>query len=267
MPTTTETIHFDTRSGTANYDPVNLAYNPWNVRIPLMRPLFNVVKMKLKSVEMPLTFLQYRMSNDSCTCYFQFDYGTYLGVQLPIVVQVKNLTSVADLVSALNTAFSSALQPYTNVSMVFSSFVSSFDGLTYLTGTTNCAAFKFYQYSVLACDVMGFPVGNSPNYKPLHMNTTNPVNLTPDIYFNLCVKNVDKVTNANGIQGTFKIPLTVSPFQTLFYNETGENTQVLELSNPTNFTYLDVAIYDAWGAPVFGYNGHFSFSINIESLK
>lgn len=253
-----ETLSFDTRQGSPNYEPnPNIAgYHSWNTRVPIAIPVKNVRKLSLKELTMPLSYNRFRPTNGSNVLYIAY-IGSGYNLQLVVKIPAGNYATGAALASAINTAITSALTPYPGIYIGFYANTDS-NGFTYM-GFDCLDAAGFYQDSFLSKDIMGLKGGYMTSGGD---DAIFPLNLNPDLYFNMCITNVNKTPNANGSLNTFKIPLSVSPFQTLVYQ--GGSSDVIELDEPADFSFLNVVILDRWGFPVYGYNYNFQFVLGIE---
>ena len=294
MPTKQKLLHFDAIDGVENYDRVfsnrqngsgqNVTGSQsYNTRLGIATQINNLKCISLKRVEIP--FLAQNVRSTNASNYIKFYGSTYgAGVEFggEIMLQDRNYTSITTLLADLNTAFAAKISTFTGVSGLSITFYVNPQDTSKIViksnvlqsgGGFNIGNLKF-EGSILTRNILGmafqshanpdFMMGNADTYS--YMYLTNCYNLQPDNYFNLNFTNIEtSPTNANGSPTTFKIPMSGSFGEVIYYSESDGSEQKAFIDRPnTSLTYLNMVITDRWGFPVYGFGSQISFTLNIE---
>lgn len=294
MPTKQKLLHFDAIDGVENYDRVfsnrqngsgqNVTGSQsYNTRLGIATQINNLKCISLKRVEIP--FLAQNVRSTNASNYIKFYGSTYgAGVEFggEIMLQDRNYTSITTLLADLNTAFAAKIATFVGVSgLSITFYVNPQDASKIVIksnvlqsgGGFNIGNLKF-EGSILTRNILGmafqshanpdFMMSNADTYS--YMYLTNCYNLQPDNYFNLNFTNIEtSPTNANGRPTTFKIPMSGSFGEVIYYSESDGSEQKAFIDRPnTSLTYLNMVITDRWGFPVYGFGSQISFTLNIE---
>jgi hypothetical protein len=294
MPTKQKILHFDTVDAVENYDkPFSNRKNgsgqnvtgshSYNSRLDMTTPINNVKSISLKTVQIPFITQNIRSSNVSN--YINFYGTTIAGVYFvgAVTLKDKNYTSITTLLADLNTAFATKISTFTDTSgLSITFYVNPLDTSKIViksnvhqdTGGLIFGDLNF-DGSILARNILGVSFFRTANPDMFLGNTvdafsymycTNNYNLQPDNYFNLNFTNIEtSPTNANGRPTTFKIPLSGSFGEVIYYSETDGSEQKVYVDRPnTTLSYLNMVITDRWGFPVYGFGSQISFTLNVE---
>lgn len=272
---TSRIIHFDSINGEDQLDEVysQLTGKPshnYFTRIPLVNTLYNVSNIELSSIEFLNSTYNVRADNTSNLLGFKF---LYQGIQntLSIVLTPKNYTSISDLLVDINGELLSKISQKTTLSG-FSITVSvnpKDSGKVVIKSNcdTSSGSMSVIE-SILSKYILG--VSNSD----LFINnvstgfssllSSNNYNLQCDNYFNMTFSNINNSSSANADAKmvTFKIPLSVSYNEVLYYTSGANFAQCLLLESNRTISHLLVKITDRWGFPVYSTAG-FSFSLTF----
>lgn len=294
MSTKQKLLHFDAIDGVENYDRVfsnrqngsgqNVTGSQsYNTRLGIATQINNLKCISLKRVEIP--FLAQNVRSTNASNYIKFYGSTYgAGVEFggEIMLQDRNYTSITTLLADLNTAFAAKIATFVGVSgLSITFYVNPQDASKIVIksnvlqsgGGFNIGNLKF-EGSILTRNILGmafqshanpdFMMSNADTYS--YMYLTNCYNLQPDNYFNLNFTNIEtSPTNANGRPTTFKIPMSGSFGEVIYYSESDGSEQKAFIDRPnTSLTYLNMVITDRWGFPVYGFGSQISFTLNIE---
>ena len=113
-------LHLDSVDGVQNYDPILKSYHSYNCNIKINKPITNIKEISLKSVEFPLFFNNIRLSNNSNLFTFNFNYSTFNNISISITISESNYITISSLLTAINSAISSAISTYSGLSFVLS---------------------------------------------------------------------------------------------------------------------------------------------------
>jgi hypothetical protein len=224
-----------------------------------------VKSISLKSVELPILFSNLRVENNSYQMTFSFTYSTYTVVSARIVIGAKNFTSAADLIAAINSAFTSYTVSYGALSIQFA-LDSNFPRINLITNATTLTIFNS---SMLFNTIMGFNATNQVSFTAGTYYATSYYNLSPDNYLIMQIMNVNTpYVNATGMVGTFKIPINGVQGSVIYFAENGGFKQEIE-NKDTHMVFdkLTIRITDRWGVPIDPKGGDFSFTLGFTYDK
>jgi hypothetical protein len=282
-------IHCDTIDGIPNYDQAyanrNIALGgqyafctlqTFNTSIPLMVPVENVTSVSLKMVEIPMTASNIRNSNLSDTFTYTFNFGSYVNITRTVTLTNMNHTSIASLLSDLNTAIALSISVgglYTGFYITF--YVNPNDNAKIMvkSNTSNTQGstknFSFgtgiFTNIILGVNQNGdYSIRNATDGLE-YMTCTNNWNLQPDNYYNMTITNLQTTpSNASGRQATFKIPINGSFGQIVYYSENIGIVQKVSIDRPnTILDKINIVITDRWGFPIFSQGSQISFTLSV----
>ena len=250
-------LHLDSVDGVQNYDPILKSYHSYNCNIKINKPITNIKEISLKSVEFPLFFNNIRLSNNSNLFTFNFNYSTFNNISISITISESNYITISSLLTAINSAISTAISTYTGLS-----FVLSVVNTNYIRITTNATQIILNK-CLLINNILGF---NTGTYTGTTITTNNFYCMNIDNYINLYITNLNSGsdTNANGRLLTFKIVLPSTNGQILYLGENSNFTQTISITDSFYvLSSLNIMILDRFGFPINGGNSNYSFTLGI----
>lgn len=285
-------LHFDTVDSVGNYDESfagrkngsgqNVtSFHTFNSKIKIATPIENIKSISLKTVEFPFCQFNVRSENDSN----YIDYVvTYNGntIYSDFTLRDKNYTSITTLLADINSAFAIDIAYYPVLNGFTVEFMlNPLDNTkikikakpSQVTGGLVFGQMEFYP-SILINHILGVSyqesgnpdlfIGNVDTFS--YMNCTNNYNLQPDNYFNLSITNIQTApSNANGKMNTFKVPLSSTFGEVIYWSDSDNSEQKVYVDRPnTTFDYVNLLITDRWGFPVYSNGSQISFTLNIE---
>ncbi len=293
MVSRSKILHFDTEDSIGNFD---IAFanrtggsgqsitctHTFNSKITIATPIENVTAISLKTMEFPHTVFNVRSSNTSNIITFTAVYGGISG-GATVTLPDKNYTSISTLLTDINAGFVTAIATITGFSgftVVFSLNPLDNTKITIkskpqqlVVGSMSYGNITFSK-SVLLKSIIGKSfqmieesdrsMWNADTYS--YLNCTNNYNLQPDNYFNMNIKNIQTAPcNANGRPSTFKIPLTGTFGEIIYWTENDGTEQKVYIDRPnTTLDSLNFVISDRWGYYVCSNGAQLSFTLNIE---
>lgn len=249
-------LNLDSKDGTfiadSTFTALQAGANPHIVNHTLIRPLQNVSKISLKSVELPITADNCRASNN--TLRFAVRQVTGGTGSASVTLTNANYTSITDLLTAMNAQFAS--QPLPCGSPVVMTY-GLVNGL-YKVSATCANSTGAYTIGVLRSttietqfrltDVLGFT--GQETAANLSVSATFGVNLNYDNYYNLLIYsnslNFSSVNNT-AVASTFKIPINAIKGTILFWNDQSGFKQSRDVGWLGVLNNLTVQITDKWG--------------------
>lgn len=254
--------HFDTVFSVNN--------DPFNATFKLPNLLYNVKKITLKSLEMPINFNNIRATGT--LNIFTINFNGYI---YNAVIPPGNYTTIASLLTALNTAIG-LLLPVNNT-LVFTvnstnNIVINITSTLYPTSSINLIPTQFSNY------ILGFKfnsvfqgywfcpntVGNTITGTITSVSTYN---LNIDNYILLNIANVSSLnSNVSSVYSHFKLQLNATN-GTIYYLNNGNiiNDQYIETgSSNITLSSLNVVILDRFGNNILCNNNDYSFTLLIE---
>jgi hypothetical protein len=218
----------------------------------------NVKRITLKSVEMPLTLLTVRFQNSSTNIKFIFSYGAFNNISISVNLSPTTYTTIASLLTDINTQITAALTTYSGVSIVFSSVSSNIVNLCSIT--YNCISFTLLD-TPLSNYILGFTNKYTSIESPLQ--STAPINLYGiDNIIYITFPNIPN-NNINSKYLGFKLPIINIINNTLYYSDSTEHQSII--LNDSNFTLdkLNILVLDRLGRQLTGFY-NFTMSLIIE---
>jgi hypothetical protein len=244
-----EIIDFDTAYSTyanANSDCFDTVFY-------FNQPLQRVRRINLKAFEMINYIPNCRANTNTITFKLHSGSTTYTAsLAIP-----NNYTSIASLISDLNTACTS-LVPSTTIT--FSANSTS----NIITCTTSGASLLDIQPSTLATYVLGFRSYTGTGTTTLVAAV--PWNLAFDTYVYLYLKNipVNRLTTF-GTQKSFKVQLTSSFGGGQYLDENTSYVQAIDMADSgCNLTSMAVQVFDRFNNLLLVGNPDYSFSLEFE---
>lgn len=243
-----EYIHFDSINlSTKNNDVFNGLYI-------LPNSYRHIKSINLKNIEIPLSFPNIRASNLSNTLRFSINSTLYT-----TTIIEKNYTSIATLITDLNTALNTTLTS-SGFTMVLSLGTTNNLIITLTGSLTNLTINKTTLSLILGISEIST---NSLIY-----TSTKSFNIGYDTYILMSFDNIPSINTSNNfIRSAFKIPLNTNYGNINYYfSHRSENEQSLVI-NDSNFIFnkLNVIFFDRFGYLLTNYNVDYSFSISINS--
>ncbi len=292
MTTKNKILHFDTIDSIGNYDEVFSGRlngsgqtvtgdHTFNSKMTVASQIENVKSISLKTVEFPFMAFNVRSSNKSNYMAYEAIYNGST-VNAGFYLRDKNYTNISSLLSDIKSAFATSIALYSQLTGFTVDFYLNPLDSTKITVKSNptqvMGGLLFGQLlirkSVLSNIIMGqsfqktansdFFLGNADTYS--YMNCTNNYNLQPDNYFNMNITNIQtSPANANGRPTTFKIPLTGSFGEIIYWSENDGTQQTVTVDRPnTTLDYVNMVITDRWGFHVYSNGAQVSFTLNVE---
>ena len=220
--------------------------------------LKNVKKITLKSVEMPITLPTVRTQNNSLKISFTFSYGSYNNISISASLSPKAYTTVASLLTDINTQITSALASYVGVSIVLSS-VSSYLG-NICSIAYNCTSFTL-DNTPLSNYILGFTNRYTSTNSPLQGTAAMSLyNIDSVIY--ITFPNIPN-NNINSKFNGFKLPITNITNNILYYNDSTEHQSIILSNSSFTLDKLNILVLDRLGCQLTGYH-NFTMSLIIE---
>ena len=232
-------------------------YHPFNCYFPFTA-IKNVKRITLKSIEMPLTLLTVRFQNSSTNIKFIFSYGAFNNISISVNLSPTTYTTIALLLTDLNTQITAALASYSGVSIVFSSVSSNIGNRCSIT--YNCTSFTLLD-TPLSNYILGFTNKYTSIESPLQ--STAAINLYGiDNIIYITFPNIPN-NNINSKYIGFKLPIINIINNTLYYSDSTEHQSII--LNDSNFTLdkLNILVLDRLGRQLTGFY-NFTMSLIIE---
>jgi len=292
MATKNKILHFDTIDSVGNYDTIfSVRQNgsgqnvtgsqTFNSKMTIASQIENIKSISLKTIEFPFTAFNVRSTNKSNFISYVVTYnGTTL--MADIYLRDKNYTSISTLLADINSAFAVSIASYVQLNGFTVQFLLNPLDNTKITIKANptqvTGGLVFGQLNILKSVLTNIIIGQSfqaganadlfiGNVDGFsYLNCTNNYNLQPDNYFNMNITNIQTApSNANGRPTTFKIPLTGSFGEVIYWSENDGTQQVVTIDRPnTTLDYVNLLITDRWGFPVYSNGAEISFTLNVE---
>ena len=292
MLTKNKILHFDTIDGIGNYDepfsnrPNGSGQNvtgshTFNSRIKVASLIENVKSISLKTIEFPFTAFNVRSSNSSNIIYYFVMYNGN-NIDGVVVLRDKNYTSISTLLADINAGFVASIASFTQLNgLIIQFYLNPLDNskITIKSNPTQSVGGLifgnlWFKPTLLMTMIIGQsrqPPANIDMFLGItgdtysYMNCTNNYNLQPDNYFNMNITNIQTApSNANGRPTTFKIPLTGTFGEVIYWTENSGAEQIVTIDRPnTTLDYVNVFITDRWGFPVYSNGAHISFTLNV----
>ena len=124
-------LHIDSLDGVMNYDTILKSNHVYNTNIKINQTVTNIKEISLKSIKLPLFFNNIRSSNNSNLFNFIFSYSTFNNIVINVIIAEQNYITISSLITAINSAISSAISIYSGLSIVLSVFNTNYIRLTH----------------------------------------------------------------------------------------------------------------------------------------
>jgi len=251
-------IHFDSIDGIPQYDSIFKGYHCYKTNISLTSHIKYVKSIEPISVEMPLQFFNIRNSNLSDTLSFTFTYSTYINIPITVVITNQSYTSCSLLLTAINTAVSTALSFYIGLGLTFSLSVSN----NRVQLICNATSLTFNQ-GILITNMLGYLPTDLLGLGSVIF--TNGYNINPDNYISMSISNLPISSNlASGRNSTFKIPLNGNTGQIVYLHNNNSFEQIRYI-NDDSFILdkLNIQMFDRWGYNLNESGGDWSMTLKI----
>ena len=251
-------LHFDSINATQITDTALNSSTPFKCYWTLKNPIKKIKSLSLKSVELPILFYNVRSSNSTNTFTFTFTYSSWTNQAVTVTITESNYT-ITTLLSALNTAISTAITSYSGLTLT----ISNNSTTNKLYFTTNASSMSFNS-SQLITNMLGFTSG-SQTISASSIYSSGVYNVNLDNYLNMYFYNIpNESTNVNGFNSTFKVPCNATFQQVLYVNENSNFKQLISLKDDYFvLNALYVQIYDRFGYSLNPNNGNYSFTLEI----
>jgi hypothetical protein len=242
-------VHFD-----SIYSQYALPGNdPFNTRYQLDAPIEGNHNIYLKSIEMPINFYNIR----SGSTMNQIIMTTNLSNTYTVSIAAGNYTTIATLLTAINTAFSGVI-PSTTVT-----FATAGNKINVSATSSSITSFSLTS-TILSTYILGFR-----NTTFSGLSTTGGVDyfLNPDNYVVMFLSNVPtNNTASNGnLNLSFKIPLQSTYGNVLYTSESTSMRQYIgTMSGGQTISTMNVVIYDRFGNTIVSNNADYSFTLEFE---
>lgn len=289
--TETKILHFDTLNGVEFYDEsyskrgfltgqTTNSGHCYNTKLKIERPLQNVKRIELNSIEFPFTTNNIRASNKSNLLLIN---PTYQGIdyELEVYVKQKNYISISELLTDINNSITIAIQAQGINGFTFSFSLNPLD-LSKVIAKCNCDTAQGgllfgtcdIEKTILSEIILGVAYEVNSNNDIFIGNTqtgvstlvcTSNYNLQPDNFFSIVLKNINSggSNNANGIiASSFKLPLACSYGEVMYYTSGNNFIQTLMIDNNQTINELHFTIKDRFGFDVYG-DTHVSFTLTF----
>lgn len=263
-------LHFDSTYSTYISDPTNTSGNMSNCYKSMyttVQSLKNIKRVHLKSVELPIGFVNIRTGSTD-TLRFRLNGNVY-----NVVLGERNYTTIASLVTAINTA---CVDKVPDVTITFSSTTSINNPnrlLITFTGAVITSTFSIIDTN-LSMYVLGFrslndrirsQIGNLPS---VYAATSSNCNLNFDNYINMYIPTLNGMNaSTSGMTTTFKIPLNASNNQIYYYFDNSSFSQYVDISDSKLIlSNLTVIILDRFGQNINPNGLDWSWTILVDYL-
>jgi len=283
MPTKNKILHFDTIDGIGNYDEVfSMRQNgsgqnvtgshTFNSKMTIASQIENIKSISLKTIEFPFTAFNVRSSNSSNIIYYFVMYnGNNIDGQ--VVLRDKNYTNISTLLADINAGFVASIASFTQLNgLIIQFYLNPLDNSKITIKSNPSQAVGglifgnlWFKPSLLMTMIIGQSRQPHANID-LVLGISGDTYLQPDNYFNMNITNIQTAPcNANGKPSTFKLPLTGSFGEVIYWSENDGTQQVVTIDRPnTTLDYVNIFITDRWGFPVYSNGAHISFTLNVE---
>lgn len=244
-----ETLHFDSIYSTY----VQPSNDPFDARYNLSVPLTNIRKIFLRSVEMPINFVNIRNTGTLNKIVIR----TNLGLSYTVNVTAGNYLTIDSLLTAINNAFVGVL-PSTTVTFAYSG-----NRVSVSATSSTITSFSLLDTN-LSKHVLGF---RNVTYSGLSSTATVDYLLNADNYVVMYLKNIpsDNTSGNGNMNCSFKIPLNAVNGMVLFLADESSNKQHINVLDSSNhLSFLHVQIYDRFNELILSNNADYSFSLGIE---
>jgi hypothetical protein len=242
---------------------LNLSPNAFNANFKLKTPLFNIKKIYLKSIEIPIGFNNIRASSKtniiavSNSTNADGTYKSPYSISLPD----KTYSNINTLITDINAAF---LALYPTVNIIFA--VNSSGYITVSSSTSLTFNLNILVIPTNLSYMLGFR--NDSNIMITRLTTAPAVYmLNIDNYINMYISNLSTSHshNQNGILCHFKI-ITNCINGTIYYvAENNSYEQCIEINSTIPITELNIVFTDRFGYSLNSSGLDYSCTFSFES--
>ena len=149
----------------------------------------------------------------------------------------------------------------THLSMYILGFRSEFDKLVD-TGTETITIMNVVAGVISTVTVTSLPTATSPYY---YLASTSTYNLNPDNYISMYIPQLGYVSDMNGINTTYKIPMNCVYGMTYFFQQSQNFDQSIEIKNKAIIlNEMDIIFYDRFGRNIDNNGLDYSLSLLLE---
>ena len=281
-------IHLDSRNSIYNTifsSSTKTTKNCFNTNFKLNERFSNIKKITIKSLEIPIGFTNIRLGS---TSMFSFNINS---LKFNIDINPGNYTSIESLIIEINNKIIMWLNiPYvvtlvlvpatnrlrlnisgtrpitfsivnTHLSMYILGFRSENDKLVD-TGTETITIMNVVAGVISTVTVTSLPTATSPYY---YLASTSTYNLNPDNYISMYIPQLGYVSDMNGINTTYKIPMNCVYGMTYFFQQSQNFDQSIEIKNKAIIlNEMDIIFYDRFGRNIDNNGLDYSLSLLIE---
>ena len=260
-------LHFDSLSSNCTYNTsqtynsytfnssnVITAPNSYNATFKLSNNVYHPTKIHLMSIELPISFNNIRTTSQSNIFSVYDSTNTYYSITL----SDKNYTSISNLISDINAAFSLSYSSK-NISL-------SVNNNNYVYVSSSTITTINIVYNTLAY-ILGFR--NALDVKSTNNTLASCMyNLNIDNYINFIITNIPSISNTNssGLSCSFKIPVNSINGVVYYTSYSTSFPQSVIVSNPMSIVLnqLSFSITDRFGYSLNSLGLDYSVSLVIE---
>jgi hypothetical protein len=248
----TNILHFDSVDSqyqTISNSTSSSKTNAYNTLFTLRTPIKDVRQIRLKSIELPITFSNIRTgSTDNLILRIN-------GNSYNITIEEQIITSISSLLTLINDAILEAIPEY--------SIVFSLPTNTYKVSLLSDVDIIIRE-TTLSKYIIGFDIDTEVSENEALVASSN-YNLNVDNYLNFTISNIpSSTTNANGFPCTFKIPINAVSNSIYYWSENMSFTQWIDTTK-FDITTMSVVIRDRFNNDINPNGGDYSFTLQIAS--
>ena len=231
-----------------NLDSMNSSKpaTPFNTTWTLSNPLRQVKNIYIKSIELPINFLNVRNGTNTISL-------TYNNVVNTITLTSNQYTDINTLLTDINTNFTS-----NSINLAFSLNTNGYVTLNYTSGTQ-----YYYQFQTTPLlNILGYTKNQLiSRSNSLPSTATLLYNLNYDNYISLYLQNIPHNSKSVNQLCSFKIPLNAVNGVVYFNAENINFTQYITITDK-NFVVdkISIAVYDKFGNTL---NSSYDYSLTL----
>lgn len=261
----TQFLHFDSANATYVPDINNTSTsttNPYKASYTMNQTYSRIKRVYLSALELPVGFTNIRTGSTDTISF------TLNGTSYSAVLAEKNYTTIASLITDINTAL---VGKVSNVTITLSLTSSTYTPLRLLftfTGTTTTTSFSITDTN-LSKYILGFRNSKDALTSSVYTASYANYNLNCDNYILMYIPTLNCINSCIGNQiATFKIPLNTVSNQVYFYQEESTFKQFVDIDNINlTFNTLSVILYDKFGCNLNPNGQDFSYTLCFELYK
>jgi hypothetical protein len=240
--------------------------NAYECQFTLPAPIHKVKSVSLKSAEMPITFGQTRGNSNAMLSAGYFEISVD-GVSYSFVMTSRTYSTIAQFISDFNDSFSAIVSSGKGGVLSLYTEPGASGNQFFLQLTFSSSATIVFKDTPLSRCIMGFK-SDTDSATGTTFVASCRYNLNSDNFLAMVIPQIPNApVNVSSQPITFKIPLTVSYSNVLYYSDKSNGfQQTIEIPRGFNYTMdrLSVYIYDRWGYQIPPYGGDFSFTLCVE---